>query len=153
MLCFFAPLYNALKNVIKHFVGSKANFKGRISKWRLEESKACQFSEEQTFLTPWYARTCAYQGVRDMRFSEYLACFAFLLPPFEIRSFALLPTIFWDIASGNYIWIFYLRRNWDQQIQNCFCVRLQSFIYNPVEHLRWLILLSPVDSVCRKAPP
>ena len=117
-----------------------------------KKAKHAKFSEKQTFLTPWYARTCVYQGVRDIRFSEYLACFAFLLPPFEIRSFALLPTIYWDIASGNYIWIFYLRRNWDQQIQNCFCVRLQSFIYNPVEHLRWLILLSPVDSICRKAP-
>ena len=26
--------------------------------------------------------TCAYQGVRNVRFSENLACFVFLIPPF-----------------------------------------------------------------------
>ena len=35
---------------------------------------------------------CAYQGLRNVRFSKHLACFVSLLPPFEIRLFALLPT-------------------------------------------------------------
>ena len=44
--------------VIKfHFVGNKA--KGRISKRVFQENKAL---------------TCAYQGVRNVRFSEILAC-------------------------------------------------------------------------------
>ena len=38
-------------------------------------------------------RTCAYQGVRNIRFLENLACFIFLKHGFEFRPFALLPTI------------------------------------------------------------
>ena len=38
-----------------------------------------------------YARTCAYQGVRNVGFSENLACFEI---QFEIRPFALLPTAY-----------------------------------------------------------
>ena len=66
---FFASLCNASKNVIKHFVGNKA--KGRISKWRLEESKA-------------------RQARKKCSFSEYLASFAFLLPPFWDSLFCLI---------------------------------------------------------------
>ena len=52
-----------------------------------KKAKHVKFSEKQTFLTPWYARTCenvsrAYHGVRNVRFSENLAWFAFLLSPF-----------------------------------------------------------------------
>ena len=45
-------------------VGDKA--KGRFSKRRQPESKACQIF-----------RTCAYQEVRNVHFSENLACFVF----------------------------------------------------------------------------
>ena len=38
-------------------------------------------------------RTCAYQGVRNVRFSENLSCFVFLKHPFSDSPFALLPTI------------------------------------------------------------
>ena len=37
-----------------------------------------------------YTRTCVYQGVKNVRFSENLARFAFLLPPFKIHPSALL---------------------------------------------------------------
>ena len=36
------------------------------------------------------SRTCAYQWVRNVRFSEKLACFVFLLPPFKALPFCLL---------------------------------------------------------------
>ena len=39
-------------------------------------------------------RTCPYQGVRNVRFSEILACFAFLVSPRMICPFALLQTNF-----------------------------------------------------------
>ena len=37
-------------------------------------------------------RTCtyAYQGIRNVRFSEILACFVFLLPPFRDSPFYLI---------------------------------------------------------------
>ena len=58
-----------LKTWLKFFIaGSKA--KERISK-----------------------RACAYQGVRNVCFSEILACFAFLKHPFGVRPFTLFPTL------------------------------------------------------------
>ena len=47
-----------LERALKKFFGNKT--KGRISKRK--------------------TRTCAYQGVRNVRFSENLACFVFLFP-------------------------------------------------------------------------
>ena len=51
-------------------------------------------NKKWTFVTTWYAQvrtcTCAYQGVRNVRFSENLACFTFLLPPFWDSSFCLI---------------------------------------------------------------
>ena len=38
-----------------------------------KKAKVAKFSEKQTFLS--------FQGLRNVRFSEYLVCFAFLLPP------------------------------------------------------------------------
>ena len=35
-------------------------------------------------------RTCAYQGVRNVRFLENLVCFAFVLPPFWDSSFYVI---------------------------------------------------------------
>ena len=42
--------------------------------WCLKKTKHAKFTEKKTFLT----RTCAYQGVRNVRFLENLACFVFL---------------------------------------------------------------------------
>ena len=52
-------------------VGKKA--KERISIWVFQENKASQF---------FYPRMCAYQGVRNVRFSKNLAGFVFLKHPF-----------------------------------------------------------------------
>ena len=54
-------------------IGNKA--KGRISKRVFQENKARQLFRKNK-------RTCAYQGVRNVRFSENLSCFVFLKHPF-----------------------------------------------------------------------
>ena len=51
--------------------------KGESQNEGSRNAKHAKFSEKQTFRV----RTCTYQGVRNVRFSENLACFAFLLPP------------------------------------------------------------------------
>ena len=42
------------------------------------------FPKNKKFLPPWYAhlRTCVYQEVKNVRFSENLTCFVFLKHPF-----------------------------------------------------------------------
>ena len=47
--------------------------------------RVCKFSKKRL------QHGCGYQGVRNVRFSENLACFNLFSPPFEIRIFALLP--------------------------------------------------------------
>ena len=65
-------LFNFYPADIQQFFYSKMKFaggkaKGRISKRVFQENKA---------------HACAYQGVRNVRFSENLACFVFLKYPF-----------------------------------------------------------------------
>ena len=62
------------------FVGNKA--KGRISKQVFHENKARQIFPKNEHFLPRHAHTCAYQGVRNVRLSENLACFVFLKHPF-----------------------------------------------------------------------
>ena len=54
--------------------------KGKSQNGCLKKTKHAKFSEKRTFLT--HCRTCAYQGVRNVCFSENLACFVFLKHPF-----------------------------------------------------------------------
>ena len=67
--------------------------KGESQNRCLQKTKHAKFSEKQTFLTPWYARTCAYQVVRNVRFFRKIwrASFSWNTR-FDIRPFALLPT-------------------------------------------------------------
>ena len=65
-------------------VGNKA--KGRISKRVFQESKARQIFWKTNISYP----LCAYQGVRNIRFSEIVACFVFLKHPFWDSSFWLI---------------------------------------------------------------
>ena len=44
------------------------------------------------FLIQFHVRKCAYQGERNVSFSENLACFVFINTHFEIHLFVLLPT-------------------------------------------------------------
>ena len=49
-------------------------------------------------------RTCAYQGVRNVRFSGNLTCFVFLKTRFEIYPVAVLPTnYYWTNVISNQI--------------------------------------------------
>ena len=74
------------KNVILSVIRQKCESQNRC----FMKTKHAKFTEKRTFLTPWYARvrTCAYQGVRNARFSENLPYFAFLLRP--ICSFLII---------------------------------------------------------------
>ena len=78
--------YREKKNLKKKtekedIVGNKA--KGRISKPVFQESKARQnFRKTNISYTLIRTSTCAYQEVRNVCFSEILACFAFLKHPF-----------------------------------------------------------------------
>ena len=58
------------------FVGNKA--KRRTQNGCYKKTKDAKNYEKQTFLTRLRTRICAYQGVRNDRFSENLTCFAFL---------------------------------------------------------------------------
>ena len=58
-------------------VGNKA--KGRISKRVFQENKARQIFQRTNISYPMiHTRTCAYQGVRNVRFLENLESFDFL---------------------------------------------------------------------------
>ena len=81
--------------------------KGESQNGCYKKTKQAKFSEKQTFFNPLIrTRTCAYQGVRNVRFSEKLAYFIFLWHRFEIRSFALLPTnfLFTNVFSRWLMW-------------------------------------------------
>ena len=66
--------------ILEHF-GNKA--KGQISKRVFQENKACQIFRKMNISYPLIrTRMCAYQGVRNVRFSENLASFVFLKHPF-----------------------------------------------------------------------
>ena len=84
------------------FFGNKA--KRRI----LKENKARRIFRK-TNIYP-LIRTRTYQGVRNVRFSENLACFVFLNTRFKIQPFALLPAnsklLFY--LSCRYLWCWLL---------------------------------------------
>ena len=76
-----------LTSRFSHIVGNKA--KGRISKRVFQENKARQIFRK-TNISYSLIRTRAYQGVRNVRFSENLACFVFLKHPFWDSPFCLI---------------------------------------------------------------
>ena len=53
------------------------------------KKKHAKFSEKRTFLTPWYINV-HIRGVRNIRFSENLACFVFLKHSFWDSPFCLI---------------------------------------------------------------
>ena len=74
--------------------------KGKSQIGYFKKTKLAKFSEIRTFLTPWYADvsvcirvricTCVYQGIRNVRFSENLACYVFLKQPSWDSPFCLI---------------------------------------------------------------
>ena len=71
-----------------YFVGNKAQ--GRISKRVFQENKTPNFPKNKHFLPLICTRTCDYQGVGIVRFSENLACIVFLKHPFWDSPFCLI---------------------------------------------------------------
>ena len=72
-----------------YFVDNMA--KGRISKRVLQGNKARQIFRKTNISYPLIrTRTCAYQGVRNVHFSENLMCFIFLKHPFWDSPFCLI---------------------------------------------------------------
>ena len=66
---------------MEYLVGNKA--KGQISKRMFQENKERQIFQKTNIFYPLIrTRTCAYQGVKNVRFLENLACFVFLKQPF-----------------------------------------------------------------------
>ena len=64
--------------------------KGKSQNECFKKTKHARFSEKRTFLTPWYAHVGGrIRGVRNVRFSENLACFVFLKHPFWDSPFCL----------------------------------------------------------------
>ena len=63
--------------------------KGECQNGGNKKAKHAKFSEKRTF-TPCHLPRI--RGVRNVRFSENLACFAFLYLRVKNRAFALLPT-------------------------------------------------------------
>ena len=62
--------------------------KGESQNGCFKKTKHVKFSEKRTFFTRWYAHdTSAYQGVKNVRFSEILTCFVFLKHPFWDSSY------------------------------------------------------------------
>ena len=91
MLCY--RLYITRESqLLLEVVGNKA--KGRISKRVFQKNNTSNFRKENISYPLIRARMCAYQGVRNIRFSENLTCFVFLKTRFEIRHFVLLQTKF-----------------------------------------------------------
>ena len=86
-------------------VGIKAKRK-RISKRVFQENQARQIFRKTDISYPLIrARTCAYQEVRNVCFSENLAYLVFLKHRFEIRPFGLLPTNYKFLAH-QFSWLY-----------------------------------------------
>ena len=81
-----------LLSILLDIVGNKA--KEPISKRALQENKTQEIFRKTNISYPLIGtRTCVYQVVRNIRFSENLACFFSCNTRFEIGPTALLPTI------------------------------------------------------------
>ena len=78
-----------IHRLIWNHIAGKA--KGRISKRVLQENKALQIFRKTDISYPLIrTRTYAYQGVRNISFSENLACYVFLKLPVWGSSFCLI---------------------------------------------------------------
>ena len=100
------------------FVGNKA--KGRISKPVFQENKARQIFRKTNIFYPLIRpRTCPYQGVKNVRFSENLACFLFLKHRFWDSLFCLITEELWNVGK------------WDKEFVELVEDSLQKFLLGP----------------------
>ena len=124
-------LFEFLKKLHKteawcHFVGNRQ--KGESQSRCFKKTKHAKFSKNEHFLPPEHIRTCAYQGVRDVRFSEICRAFFSWNTRFEIRPFALLPTICYLTSL-----------KWNYLLPTSYNFRLGL----QVKCLQWSVLLPP----------
>ena len=64
--------------------------KGESQNRCFKKRKHTKFFEKKIFFTPWYPLTCAYQGVRNVCFSENLMCSVLLKHQFWDSLFCLV---------------------------------------------------------------
>ena len=74
------------KVTFKGYISSIIRQKGESQNECFKKTKHVKFSEKRTFTF----LTCAYQGVRNIRFSQNLTCFIFLKQPFWDSPFRLI---------------------------------------------------------------
>ena len=74
--------------------------KGEFQNGCFQKAKHAKFSEKRTFLTPLIRGK--WHGV-NVRFSENLACFAFLLPPFWHSPFCLITDVMWSTEVNSWL--------------------------------------------------
>ena len=83
------PSMKSPRNVTNYYTEVKSSVirqKGESQNGCFKKTKHAKFSKKRIFLT----RTCAYQGARNIRFSENLACFVFLKHSFWDSAFCLI---------------------------------------------------------------
>ena len=103
------------------------------------KTKHVKFSEKRTFFYPMIRTcTCAYQGVKNVRFSENLTCFAFLKHPFWDSPFCLIIDEMFFKVGVLKSFLTFTWRLWNRW----FPVMFAKFLRTPFlkEHLRWPLL-------------
>ena len=76
------PMCHILSHLtIRKHISSVIRQKGESQNGCFKRQSTPNFPKNEHFLPP-DTHTCAYQGVRNVRFSENLACFVFLKHPF-----------------------------------------------------------------------
>ena len=71
-------VHRSILSWLQH-ISSVTRQKGESQNRYFKKTKHTKFSKKRTFLTLWYAHTCTYQGVRNVRFLGNLECFFFFL--------------------------------------------------------------------------
>ena len=88
---FFREILHSWRVIISSVIRQK----GESQKGCFKKTKRAKFSEKRTFLTPWYAlRSVSIRGSEIFVFWKTWRALFFWNTHFEIRPFALLPTIY-----------------------------------------------------------
>ena len=94
---FICVKYYALSTTLTLFL-SEIRQKCESQNGCFRKTKHAKFSETQTFLTSWYQR------IRNIRFSENLASFAFLKHPFSGSPFCLIADVLSFLTKTEINW-------------------------------------------------
>ena len=145
VVCAGIQVINIISNKANRRI-SKQVFQHNAELLNFPKNKMLNFPKNEHFLPP--IRTCAYQGVRNVRFSEILACFLFLKHPFWDLSFCIITDDINDLNAFDDT-IFCLYRTTctcalrvEQQIlnwTNLDCVIADDCIWYEHEHVHWQV--------------